>query len=99
MTQLADTAEPGTEGPTIADEDPLLLNPCTDDPQAHLDFDADGRVNARSEKGRPPRVRVSWAMQTVHSLSPILNVLVLACRCIKTWLQYHKVVAFLLAGF
>ena len=34
------------------EEDALLLNPETDDPDLHLRFGADGRVSAMSEKGR-----------------------------------------------
>lgn len=43
---------PGQEGPGLEDEEPLLLDPCSDDPEAHLDFTDDGMVRPRTEKGR-----------------------------------------------
>lgn len=44
-----------TPNDRLADEDPLLLDPCGDQPSQHLIFDATGEVSARdgSPKGEP----------------------------------------------
>jgi uncharacterized protein (TIGR02646 family) len=47
-----DRAAPGTRGTGLADETPWLLDPCLDDPDAHLVFTADGRVAGDTERGR-----------------------------------------------
>ncbi|HDR4872018.1 TPA: hypothetical protein QCR24_002842 [Bacillus cereus] len=36
----------------LGEESPLLLNPCVDDPSKHLDFQTDGTVTHRTERGR-----------------------------------------------
>lgn len=38
-------------GDDITQERPLLLDPCADDPSAHLQFEESGRVSAKSERG------------------------------------------------
>lgn len=41
----------GATGERLASEQPLLLDPCMDDPQQHLEFQADGSVRPRSSRG------------------------------------------------
>jgi hypothetical protein len=36
----------------LSDEEPLLLDPCVDDPNTHLAFDDDGTVVGKTERGR-----------------------------------------------
>lgn len=36
----------------LEEEEPLLLNPCVDDPSKHLDFQTDGTVTYRTERGK-----------------------------------------------
>lgn len=45
-------ALPGTRGAALRDEQPLLLDPCDDEPQEHLVFSDDGRVASETDRGR-----------------------------------------------
>ncbi len=52
LTEGAVRAEPGITGDALSAEQPLLLDPCTDDPEQHLDFANDGSIRARSQRGQ-----------------------------------------------
>lgn len=45
-------ARPGAGPEELARERPLLLDPCLDDPEEHLVFDASGHVASETERGR-----------------------------------------------
>ena len=52
---LADETKRASGPWLVLREEPLLLNPCIDDPADHLEFLEDGRVKARSVDGVPSR--------------------------------------------
>ena len=43
--------EEATWDDVVATEEPLLIDPCLDEPSEHLSFNSDGTVTARSERG------------------------------------------------
>lgn len=45
-------ASPGTFGKELAQEEPLLVDPCADHPDEHLLFDVNGQVSGLTERGR-----------------------------------------------
>jgi uncharacterized protein (TIGR02646 family) len=45
-------AAPGTRGERLAEEEPLLFDPCADRPEKELIFSEDGRVASRTQRGR-----------------------------------------------
>lgn len=45
-------ARPGARGATLAEEQPLLLDPCADSPEKDLLFSESGRVASRTRRGR-----------------------------------------------
>jgi uncharacterized protein (TIGR02646 family) len=49
---MAPRARAEATGNALADEQPLLLDPCLDDPSSHLVFDEQGLVSSPTERGR-----------------------------------------------
>jgi uncharacterized protein (TIGR02646 family) len=47
----------------VAQETPLLLNPCEDDPNQHLSFEEDGRVRGLANDGTTPSERGSTSIE------------------------------------